>query len=232
MCGFHRPQESLAYLQSKGAQHETTSMVELLNDYEFKIRYHLGKANVVTDALSGKVHVKHILLQSIPVQTDIQLRIFEAQHVSIIEGNMYDEMSCGAELQLETKPNGLLYFMNHIWIPNRDDLPTFITSKAHKPHYSIHPGADKIYQDLRSQYWWPGMKKDISLFVAKCLTCSKVKVGHQRPSDLLEQPEIPVRKWENIAMDFVTKLLRTFSGHDSIWVIVDHLTKSTHFIPI
>ena len=76
------------------------------------------------------------------------------------------------------------------------------------------------------------MKKDIALFVAKCLTCSKVKSEHQRPSGLLVQPEIPVWKWENITMDFITKLPRTSSGYDNIWVIVDRLTKSAHFIPI
>ncbi|KAI3825341.1 hypothetical protein L1987_06823 [Smallanthus sonchifolius] len=90
----------------------------------------------------------------------------------------------------------------------------------------------KMYQDLRQLYWWPGMKKDIALYVAKCLTCSKVKAEHQRPSGLLEQPEIPVWKWENLAMDFITKLPRTSSGYDSIWVIIDRLTKSAHFLPI
>ncbi|GJV09318.1 putative reverse transcriptase domain-containing protein [Tanacetum coccineum] len=78
----------------------------------------------------------------------------------------------------------------------------------------------------------PGMKKDIALYVDKCLTCSKVKAEHQRPSDLLQQPEIPERKLERIAMDFMTKLLRTGRGHDSIWVIMDRLTKSAHFLPI
>ncbi|KAI3815873.1 hypothetical protein L1987_15556 [Smallanthus sonchifolius] len=85
---------------------------------------------------------------------------------------------------------------------------------------------------FRQQYGWPGMKKDIALFVAKCLTCSKVKAEHQKPSGLLEQPEIPMWKWENLAMDFITKLPRTSSGHDSIWVIIDRLTKSAHFLPI
>ncbi|KAI3811031.1 hypothetical protein L1987_20746 [Smallanthus sonchifolius] len=158
-------------------------------------------------------------------------RILEAQHVSVTEGNMYEEMSCGVELLLESKSNGLLYYLNRIWIPDRDDLRTFLMNEAHKTRYSIHPGADKMYQDLRQQYWWPGMKKDIALYVAKCLTCSKVKAEHQRPSGLLEQPEIPVWKWENLAMDFITKLPRTSSGYDSIWVIIDRLTKSAHFLP-
>nr|GEV53262.1 hypothetical protein [Tanacetum cinerariifolium] len=85
-------------------------------------------------------------------------------------------------------------------------------------------GADKMYYDLRDRYWWPGMKNDIDEYVSKCLTCLKVKAKHQRPSGLLQQPEIFVWKWKGIAMDFVTKLPRTSSGHDTIWVIVDRLT--------
>ncbi|GJS04131.1 reverse transcriptase domain-containing protein [Tanacetum coccineum] len=104
--------------------------------------------------------------------------------------------------------------------------------KAHKSKYSVHPGADKIYYDLRDMYWWPGIKKDIAEYVSKCLTCLKVKNEHQRPSGLLQQPEIPVWKWEGIVMDFMTKLPRTSSGHDIIWVIMDRLTKSAHFLPM
>nr|GEY51794.1 putative reverse transcriptase domain-containing protein [Tanacetum cinerariifolium] len=81
-------------------------------------------------------------------------------------------------------------------------------------------------------YWWPNMKADIATYVRKCLTCAKVKAEHQRPSGLLPQPEIPIWKWERITMDFITKLPRTQTGYDSIWVIVDRLTKSTHFIPV
>ncbi|GKB19914.1 putative reverse transcriptase domain-containing protein, partial [Tanacetum coccineum] len=103
---------------------------------------------------------------------------------------------------------------------------------AHKSKYFVHPGADKMYYDLRDMYWWPGMKKDIAIYVSRCLTCLKIKAKHQRPSGLLQQPEIPEWKWERIAMDFVTKLPRTSSGHDAIWVIVDQLTKSAHFLPI
>ncbi|GKB44594.1 putative reverse transcriptase domain-containing protein [Tanacetum coccineum] len=104
--------------------------------------------------------------------------------------------------------------------------------EAHATKYSIHPGADKMYYDLRDLYWWPGMKKDIAMYVNKCLTCSKVKAEHQKPSGLLQQPEIPERKWEKINMDFITRLPRTSSRHDVIWVIVDRLTKSAHFLVI
>ncbi|KAD6118870.1 hypothetical protein E3N88_10141 [Mikania micrantha] len=107
-----------------------------------------------------------------------------------------------------------------------------IMNEAHKSRYSIHPGSDKMYEDLRGLYWLPGMKKDIAEYVSKCLNCAKVKAEHQRPSGLLMQPEIPMWKWENISMDFITKLPRTANGKDSIWVIVDRLTKSAHFLPI
>ncbi|GKE27140.1 retrotransposon protein, putative, ty3-gypsy subclass [Tanacetum coccineum] len=89
-----------------------------------------------------------------------------------------------------------------------------------------------MYYDLKDMYWWSGMKKDIALYVSKCLTCSKIKAKHQRQSSLLQQPEILEWKWERIAMDFIMKFPRTSSGYDAIWVIVDRLTKSAHFLPI
>ncbi|GKC51073.1 putative reverse transcriptase domain-containing protein [Tanacetum coccineum] len=107
---------------------------------------------------------------------------------------------------------------------------TIIMDEAHKTMYSVHPGADKMYHDLRDIYWWPRMKRDIATYVSKCLTCSKVKGEYQRPSGLLQQPGIPEWKWDNITMDFITKLPRSKSGHDSIWVVVDRLTKSAHFL--
>nr|GEW91487.1 hypothetical protein [Tanacetum cinerariifolium] len=111
-----------------------------------------------------------------------------------------------------------------------------------------HPGKANVVADTLSRkdkepmrvralvvtklYRWSNMKADIATYVSKCLTRTKVKVGHQKPSGLLQQPEIPVWKWERITMDFITKLPRTPSGYDSIWVIVDRLTKSAHFIPV
>ena len=76
------------------------------------------------------------------------------------------------------------------------------------------------------------MKADIAEYVSKCLTCSRVKAEYQKPSGLLTQPEFPMWKWERITMDFITKLPKTSSGYDTIWVIVDRLTKSAHFLQI
>ncbi|GKC43857.1 putative reverse transcriptase domain-containing protein [Tanacetum coccineum] len=89
-----------------------------------------------------------------------------------------------------------------------------------------------MYQDLKLLYWWPNMKADIATYVSKCLTCAKVKAEHQKPSGLLQQPKIPVWKWERISMDFVSRLPRIPNGYDTIWVIVNRLTKSAHFLPM
>ncbi|GKC45684.1 putative reverse transcriptase domain-containing protein [Tanacetum coccineum] len=87
-----------------------------------------------------------------------------------------------------------------------------------------------MYQDFKKLYWWPNMKAEIATYVSKCLTCAKAKIEYQKPSSLLVQPEIPQWKWENITMDFVTKLPKTATGQDTIWVIVDHLTKCAYFL--
>ncbi|GKD67794.1 putative reverse transcriptase domain-containing protein [Tanacetum coccineum] len=105
-------------------------------------------------------------------------------------------------------------------------------NESHKSKYSINPGSDKMYHDLKKLYWWPNMKAKIATFVSKYLTCAKVKAEHQKPSSLLVQPKIPQWKWETITMDFVTKLPKISTSHDTIWVIVDRLTKSAHFLPM
>ncbi|GKB55180.1 putative reverse transcriptase domain-containing protein [Tanacetum coccineum] len=138
----------------------------------------------------------------------------------------------GLDEMIEQRSDGTLYYLDRIWVPLKGEVRTLIMDEAHKSKYSVNPSADKMYYDLRDRYWWPGMKKDIVEYVSKCLTCLKVKAEHQRPSGLLQQPEILVWKWEGIAMDFVTKLPRTSSGHDTIWVIVDRLTKSAYFLPM
>nr|GEW09189.1 putative reverse transcriptase domain-containing protein [Tanacetum cinerariifolium] len=96
---------------------------------------------------------------------------------------------------------------------------------------ALHPGTDKMYYDLRDLYWWPGMKRNIAEYVSMCLTCAKIKVEHRKPSRLLQQPKIPEWKWEKMTMDLVTKFPKSSSGYDAIWVIVDGLTKSAHFLP-
>ncbi|GJS22743.1 putative reverse transcriptase domain-containing protein [Tanacetum coccineum] len=134
--------------------------------------------------------------------------------------------------RLKPRADGTLCLNNRSWLPCYSYLRTLIMHESHKSKYSIHPGSDKMYQDLKHLYWWPNMKANIATYVRKCLTCAKVKTEHQKPSGLLVQPEIPEWKWEKITMDFVTKLPKTTNGYDTIWVIVDRLTKSAYFLPM
>ncbi|GKB78954.1 reverse transcriptase domain-containing protein [Tanacetum coccineum] len=205
--------KSVIYTDHKSLQHifnqkelnmRQRRWIELFSDYDCEIRYHPGKANVVADALTAQEEASD---ESAGLQRGL------------------DEL-------IERRSDGALYYLDRIWVPLKGDVRTLIMDEAHKSKYSIHPGAHKMYYDLRDRYWWSGMKKDIAVYVSRCLTCLKVKAEHQRPSGLLQQPEIPKWKWERIAMDFVTKLPRTSSGHDTIWVIVDRLTKSAHFLPM
>ncbi|KAL5564867.1 hypothetical protein UlMin_028031 [Ulmus minor] len=107
-----------------------------------------------------------------------------------------------------------------------------ILEEARKSRFALHLASTKMYQDLRRQYWWLGMKRDVAQFIAKCMTCQQVKAEHQRPCGQLQSLPIPEWKWDHITMDFVTDLPKTPSGYDAIWVVVDRLTKSAHFIPI
>lgn len=107
-----------------------------------------------------------------------------------------------------------------------------LIDEAHKSKFSIHPGATKMYLDLRHSYWWPCMKRDISWFVERCLTCRKVKVEHQICHDNLQPLEVPLWKWESITMDFITKLPKMTKSFDTIWVTMDRLTNSAHFLAI
>nr|GEZ74131.1 reverse transcriptase domain-containing protein [Tanacetum cinerariifolium] len=133
--------------------------------------------------------------------------------------------------KLEPRADGILCLNGRSWLPCYGDLRTVIMHESHKSKYSIHPGSDKMYQDMKKLYWWPNMKANIATYVSKCLTCVKVKAKHQKLSGLVVQPKIPEWKWDNITMDFVTKLPQSSQGYDTIWVVVDRLTKSTIFTP-
>ena len=126
----------------------------------------------------------------------------------------------------------VLRYHGRLCVPDVAGFREQILEKAHGSQYSIHLGATKMYRDLREVYWWNGMKKDIASFVAKCRNCQQVKVEHQRPGGSLQDIPIPTWKWEEVNMDFVVGLPRTRRQHDSIWVIVDRMTKSAHFIPV
>nr|GEX14591.1 reverse transcriptase domain-containing protein [Tanacetum cinerariifolium] len=220
--------------------------LELLSDYDCDIHYHPGKANVVADALSRKEREPPLRVRALVMTTGLDLprQILNAQIEArkpenikkedvggMLVENLRDPKK-GRTEKLEPCTDGTLCLNGRSWLPCYGNLRTVIMHESHKSKYSIHPGSNKMYQDIKKLYWWPNIKADIATYVSKCLTCAKVKVKHQKPSGLFVQPKIREWKWDNITMDFVTKLPKSSQGYDTIWVIVDRLTKSAIFTPI
>ncbi|GJV69056.1 putative reverse transcriptase domain-containing protein [Tanacetum coccineum] len=233
--------ESVAVI--KRLNYEGNDVVELLSDYIAIFVITGRKQIVVADALREEppLRVRALVMT---ISLDLPKQILNAQTEARKPENIKSEDVGGMlienakfpeairEQKLEPRADGTLCLNGRSWLPCYGDLRTVIMHESYKSKYSIHPGSDKMYQDMKKLYWWPNMKADIATYVSKCLTCAKVKAEHQRPSGLLVQPKIPEWKWDNITMDFVTKLPKTSQGYDTIWVIVDRLTKSAIFTPI
>ncbi|GKB49306.1 putative reverse transcriptase domain-containing protein, partial [Tanacetum coccineum] len=170
-----------------------------------------------------KIHEKNYTTHDL----ELGAVILDAQVEARKEENYETEDLCGMIKKLEPHADGTLCLNLRSWIPCFGDLRELIMHESHKSKYSVHLGSDKMYQYLKKLYWWSNMKAEIATYVSQCLTCAKVKAECQKPSGLLDQPVIPVWKWENITMDFITKLPKTSTGQDTIWEVV-----SRHGVPV
>ena len=128
--------------------------------------------------------------------------------------------------------DGMLMQEKRMYVPNNAELKKEILEEAHLSAYAMHPGSTKMYHTIRPFYYWPGMKREIAEYVSRYAIFQQVKVERKKPFGLMQPLPVPQWKWEDITMDFVYKLPRKKNGYDGIWVIVDRLTKSTHFIPV
>nr|GEY63931.1 reverse transcriptase domain-containing protein [Tanacetum cinerariifolium] len=207
-CTMFTDHKSLQHiLDQKELNMRQRHWLELLSDYDCEIRYHPGAQ---TEAKNPE-NLKKEDVGGMLIKNSKDPEKFRKK-------------------KLESRIGRTLSLNNISWLPCYGDLRALIIHASHRLKYYVHPSFDKMYQDLKQLYLWPNIKSDIATYVSKCLTCLRVKSEHQKPSGLSIQPEIPQWKWDNITMDFVTKLPKTSSGYDTIWVIVDCLTKSAHFL--
>ncbi|GKB90583.1 retrotransposon protein, putative, ty3-gypsy subclass [Tanacetum coccineum] len=228
-CDIFTDHKSLKYIfTQKELNIRQRRWLELLKDYDANIQYHPGKANVVANSLSRK---NFGIMTCLKIQPEV-IKYLELMEVELVV--------CSPEGYIESlkiEPNLILRIKEaqkdngELWVVLQN-LKVVVLSEAHSCPFSIHPGSTKMYRDLKQNFWRNGMKQDVARFLAKCLTCQQVKIKHQRASGLLQPLDIPTWKWDQISMDFVTGLPRTFKKNDAVWVVVDRLTKSAHFLPI
>jgi len=166
------------------------------------------------------------------IQSPILERVREAQQHDRLIQEVRKRITDGRPREFSIDEHDVVHFRGRLCVPHKSDVKMDILIEAHRTPYTVHPGETKMYRDLKLSFWWKRMKVDISKYVASCGVCQQVKAEHKRPAGLLQPLEIPEWKWEHITMDFVVGLPRTPRGKDAIWVVVDRLTKSAHFIPM
>jgi hypothetical protein len=224
----------------------------LIKDYELEVHYHLGRSNVIADVLSRKAHynclssihrtgeesstrvLPNLSLFNITLMPTLKAKIIATQKDDEGMGHIKKRMREGDPnvACFHEDAEGTLWFKERLIVPRREVLKKKIMDEAHMSRYSIHPVSTKMYHDLRQQFYWTRMNGETAHYVSECDTCRKVKADYMKPGGLLQPLSIPEWKWDDISMDFIVGLPTMTRKFDSIWVIVDRLSKSAHFIPV
>ncbi|WVZ84125.1 hypothetical protein U9M48_031186 [Paspalum notatum var. saurae] len=255
-CEIYTDHKSLKYIFTQNELNmRQRRWLELIKDYDLEIHYHPRKANVVADTLSRKNYVNmavafqmplelcaefeslnlgfvhHTIVATFEAEPTLEQEIRRHQKTNEKIQEIREQIKLGKAPHFREDEQGTVWYKNRICVPDVDSIKKLILSEAHDTAYSIHPGSTKMYHDLKERFWWYGMKRAVAEYVAVCDTCQHVKAEHQRPASLLQPWKVPEWKWEEISMDFIVGLPRTQKGYNSIWVVVDRLTKVAHFIP-
>ncbi|KAA0042118.1 pol protein [Cucumis melo var. makuwa] len=181
-------------------------------------------------------------LAQLTVQPTLRQKIIDAQGHDPYLVEKRGLAEAGQVVEFSISSDGGLLFERRLCVPSDSAVKTELLSEAHSSPFSMHPDSTKMYQDLKRVYWWCNMKREVTEFVSKCLVCQQVKAPRQKSAGLLQPLSVPEWKWENVSMDFITGLRRTLRGFTVIlrrtlrgftviWVVVNRLTKSAHFIP-
>jgi hypothetical protein len=227
----------------------------LIKDYDLEVHYHPGKANVVADALSRKAHFNRPELELVRDPLCEEMRRLNLEVVPqgnlyalAAESNLYDRIVTAQRTDEDIQTikqklaegdpkytcfqkdhQGMIWFGKRRVVPIDLEIKKIILDEAHMSKFSIHPGSTKMYQDLKQNFWWSNTKVDIAKYVAECDTCHRMKARHLKSAGVLQPLSIPMWKSDDIGMDFIVGLPLTARKKDSIWVIVDRLTKTAHF---
>jgi ribonuclease HI len=256
-CEIFTDHKSLKYIFTQpNLNLRQTRWLEKIKDFDLTISYTPGKANVMADALSRKSYCNNLMVDEVPpslledfqklnlqvvpqgylanlvIASTLEERIRQAQllddEIQKTKANMQEPKYSSFSLD----DQGTLFFQGRLVVPNDPSLKELILKEAHETPLSIHPGSTKMYHDIKTTFWWTGMKQQIASYVSECDTCCRVKAVHQKPSGMLQPLKVPEWKWDKVEMDFITGFPKSRKGNNAIFVVIDRLSKVAHFLPV